>query len=344
MPSAYGLLRPLLFALPNEFSHRAALLALKACAGLGLSRPPPPTASKTVMGIRFPNPLGLAAGFDKNAEAVDACAALGFGFIEAGAITPLPQRGNPKPRLFRIPEHEAIINRMGFNNCGMAQAQKNLISRRRRGEGSAVLGINIGKNANTPVSHAVDDYKQCMESLYECADFFTINVSCPNSEGLRGLQSPSHLRSLLNDLIATRDALAQRASRRVPLAVKLSPDLDDGDLPAIAKTIAEAGIDGVIACNTTTSRYQLRMPAGTESGGLSGAPLAPDASAMTCRLRDLLPPRVAIIAVGGIMSAADARARLRAGADLLQIYTGLVYRGPSLVSEILANLREVDQV
>lgn len=336
MPAVpYKLLRPLLFAMAPETAHRLAITALRATAG---SAPPPAVLSKTVMGLSFTNPLGLAAGFDKNADAADAAAALGFGFVESGAITPLAQPGNPHPRIFRLPQAQALINRMGFNNCGMVAAARHLRDRRK----NYILGINLGKNATTPLVAAAADYNSCMQTLYDCGDFFTINISSPNTPGLQKLQTPDMLQKLLAAVVQQRNKLADNTGRRAPLAVKLSPDLSGAELDAAAMTIAAAGIDGVIACNTTNARPPAvaNLPHAAESGGLSGAPLAPQSLAVVRRLRQILPASTAIIGVGGIMNGDDARARMEAGADLLQLYTGLIYHGPGLPRWILSALQK----
>ena len=328
----YKFVRPLLFTIPPERTHNIALAALKFRAAMGAPSSPP-SMPITVMGLNFPNPLGLAAGFDKNADAVDAMATLGFGFIEVGAITPEPQSGNSPPRLFRQPALGAIINRMGFNNCGMRQAAVNLSSRRN----ACIVGVNIGKNMATTLADAVADYEQCLDHLYLHADFFTINISSPNTPGLRTLQAPDLLRTMLATLVAQRDRLSDKHNKRAPLAVKISPDLSDDELSAIADVAIKTGIDGIIACNTTL-QYPPEIPANL-AGGLSGAPLTARALAVIKHLRQRLPNSVALIGVGGIMNEQDARQRLEAGADLIQIYTGLVYNGPSFPRKILSALR-----
>ena len=327
-------MRPLLFALPPETSHRTALAALRLRASFA----PPPELPATAMGLRFVNPVGLAAGFDKNADSVDALAALGFGFIEVGAITPQPQAGNPRPRIFRLPQAEALINRMGFNNCGMVAAAKNLSRRRRK---DIIVGVNLGKNAATPLAEAAADYNKTMETLHQYADFFTVNISSPNTAGLRELQRPEMLKNLLSSVARRRDSLAQKYGRRAPLAVKLSPDLAYESAAAAAEIIATENIDGVIACNTTSQRPPAiaALPAAAETGGLSGAPLLQPALKMMQDLRKLLPAKTALIGVGGIMDGEDARARMDAGASLVQIYTGLIYRGPCLPRQIVRKLQ-----
>ena len=329
----YGALRPALFALPPESAHDAALAALEARKTLcGVSQPQR-ICSRTVMGLDFPNPIGLAAGFDKNAAHADALGALGFGFIEVGGITPRPQGGNSTPRIFRLPEAEALINRMGFNNCGAERAAENLSGRKWTG----IVGVNLGKNAETPLEDAAADYCAGLESTYGVADFFTVNVSSPNTERLRELQRPGNLRELIRVVSRKRDALADGLGRRAPLLVKFSPDLADGELRSAALESAEAGADGAVAANTTLGRPGLAgsLRGGEELGGLSGRPLLGRAVEMIGILREALPEEAALIGVGGIFSASDARAHFRAGADLAQIYTGLIYRGPNLVREIL---------
>lgn len=329
----YKLLRPLLFTLPPEAAHNAAISALRMMHPTPV---PPPRHPVSAMGLEFPNPLGLAAGLDKNADASDALASLGFGFIESGAITPEPQSGNPPPRIFRLPEAHAIINRMGFNNCGMQQADRNLSMRSR----NYVLGINLGKNSHTPAEEAARDYMQGLQTLYARGDFFTVNVSSPNTPGLRNLQSPDVLKQLLRSVIECRDQLAKQHNRCAPLAVKFSPDLSDEELKESAKVAVSAGADGIIACNTTTTRPPevASSPYAKETGGLSGKPLANRSLQMTKLLRELLPPQVALISTGGICSAEDAQTRLCAGATLVQIYTALIYQGPTLPRQILRGL------
>ena len=332
----YSALRRVLFSLPPESAHDAALAALEARkAALGI-RQPARICAKSVMGLDFPNPIGLAAGFDKNAAHADALGALGFGFLEVGGITPLPQEGNPPPRIFRLPRAEALINRMGFNNCGAKQAAENLAGRKWTG----VLGINLGKNAQTALADAAKDYCATLETTYPHGDYFTVNVSSPNTEGLRELQKEGSLRGLIRAVARGRDSLAEIHGRRAPLLVKFSPDLPDADLRAAAMIAAEAGADGAVAVNTTTSRPD-SIRGGEyagEAGGLSGRPLFSRATEAVGILREALPRGAMLIGVGGIFSAADARAHFRAGADLVQIYTGLIYRGPGLAEEMLRDL------
>ena len=351
----YGALRPFLFSLPPETAHRLGLAWLRASAACRPPPSPPEVLPRKAMGLSFANPLGLAAGFDKNGGDTDGLARLGFGFAEAGAITPLPQAGNAQPRLFRLPMSRALVNRMGFNNCGMREARRLLLSRR----GDYVLGINLGKNAQTPANAAAEDYRQCLETLYDCGDFFTLNISSPNTPGLRDLQTPATLRALLESVLACRDRLADSTGKRKPVAIKLSPDLSAEQLSAVAETAAAASVDGVIAFNTVplpTSAvenhkeewWMKKLAPGEEcpsgGGGLSGAPLTERALAMTCELRKTLPSDIALIASGGVMTAEDAAARLDAGADLVQIYTALIYAGPALPRQILAALKNMPPV
>lgn len=284
-----------------------------------------------VMGLRFPNPAGLAAGMDKSASAVDAWLACGFGFVEVGTLTPRPQPGNPTPRLFRIVERKAIINRMGFNNPGIDAA----VTRLRRRSGNGIVGVNIGKNFDTPIERAAEDYLACLRAAYEVADYVAVNISSPNTRGLRDLQAEEPVRRLIAALKAEQDSLHTRSGRRVPLLVKIAPDLDPEQIDALARVFVELELDGVIATNTTVSRAGVEdLPLAREQGGLSGAPLAPRSTEVIAAFRALLPPRIPIIGVGGILDAADAAEKLAAGASLLQVYTGLVYRGPGLISEI----------
>ena len=332
----YELMRPWLFALDAERSHVLSMNALAALGALPGPLQPAPGASRTVMGIQFPNVVGVAAGLDKDAIAVEGLARLGFGHVEVGTVTPRPQPGNPKPRLFRLPEASALVNRMGFNNDGARTVAARL--KRLRGRGgrlAAPLGVNIGKNKDTPIERAVDDYLACMDALHDSADYLTVNLSSPNTPGLRDLQFGEPLRALLGALKARQAQLQSCSGRQVPLCIKLAPDLADADVAAVADALLEFEIEGVIAGNTTVTRPQVaNLRHADEAGGLSGAPLAPLARQLVGRLRERLAGRVAIIGVGGILSAADAEALLDAGADLVQIYTGLIYRGPALVRSI----------
>jgi dihydroorotate dehydrogenase len=288
------------------------------------------------MGLDFPNPVGLAAGLDKNAAHVDALAKLGFGFIEVGTVTPRPQPGNPRPRLFRLPRAQALINRMGFNNVGLDEFLENLSRASWRG----VLGINIGKNADTPMAQAGDDYAACLERVYARASYVTLNISSPNTQGLRSLQGKEELDALLARLTALRAPLAERHGRRVPLALKVAPDLDATQILQIADAVRRHGIDGVIATNTSVSREGVEgLPHAHEAGGLSGAPIRARATAALAALAAALKREVPLIGAGGIMSGADAAAKIAAGASLVQLYTGLIYRGPGLVAECAASVR-----
>ncbi|HMH17537.1 MAG TPA: quinone-dependent dihydroorotate dehydrogenase [Burkholderiales bacterium] len=334
----YRAVRPLLFALDPETAHRFSLGSLDILTQLRLASLVASEAPKIpvrVMGLDFPNPVGLAAGLDKNGEHIEGLAKLGFGFLEVGAVTPRPQPGNPKPRLFRLPEAEALINRLGFNNRGVDFLTENLRRSRYRG----ILGVNVGKNFDTPNERAADDYVACLRKVYPYASFVTANVSSPNTKDLRALQQAGGLDALLAALAAERDRLAKQHGKRVPLAVKVAPDLNEPGIEAIADRVAARGIDAVIATNTTVSREGLEhLHASREEGGLSGAPLKARATAVIAKLRRALPASVAIIGVGGIASAADAREKIDAGANLVQLYTALVYRGPGLVGEIVRGL------
>ncbi len=281
-----------------------------------------------LLGMRFPNRVGLAAGLDKNGEAIDALASMGFGFVEVGTVTPRPQPGNPKPRMFRIPEAQALINRMGFNNAGL-QAFLNHVRHSRR---EIPLGLNIGKNAATPIEDALADYLACLRGVYTQADYVTINVSSPNTQGLRQLQTDAALEGLLAGLAGEREKLAQVHGKQVPLLVKVAPDLRSTQITALADALVRHGIDGVIATNTTIARDGVAgLPHADEVGGLSGAPLRAPSSRVIAQLRARLGAHYPIIGVGGVMKPADAVEKIEAGADLVQIYTGLIYHGPKLV-------------
>ena len=333
----YALAQPLLFRLDGERSHDLALQSLALARRFGLTRAPRPLPGRAVhaMGLVFPNPVGLAAGLDKNGAFVDALASFGFGFIEVGTVTPRPQPGNPRPRLFRLPAARAVINRFGFNNLGVDALVANVAARRYPG----VLGINIGKNFDTPIERAADDYLACLRKVYAHADYVTVNISSPNTANLRTLQAGDALDALLAAVTAERDALGARSGRRVPLAVKLAPDLDEAGVDAAADACLRHGVDAVIATNTTLSRDGVEgLPDAAEAGGLSGAPLRARATAVLRRLHAALAGRVTLVGVGGILSGSDAREKLDAGASLVQIYTGLVYRGPALVGEAVRAL------
>jgi dihydroorotate dehydrogenase len=334
----YRAMRPLLFGLDPEFAHRVSLASLDTLHRLGLAGLAAGVAAKLpvhAMGLEFPNPVGLAPGLDKNGEHIDALASLGFGFLEIGAVTPRPQPGNPKPRLFRLPQAEAVINRMGFNNIGVERVVENVRQSRYRG----ILGVNIGKNADTPVDRAAEDYVICLRKVYPVASFITANISSPNTRNLRNLQGEDELDALLAVLMRERDVLATKEGRSVPLAVKIAPDLDDKAIETIADLLLAHRVDAVIATNTTTAREGVTdLPHGGEQGGLSGAPLRARSTAVIAKLSGALKGRLPIIGVGGIASAADAREKLDAGATLVQLYTALLYRGPGLVGEIVRGL------
>jgi dihydroorotate dehydrogenase len=327
----YRLARPLLFSLDPETAHKLTL----GLAGL-LPFPPVPASPVQALGLQFPNPVGLAAGLDKDAAHIDALARMGFGFIEVGTVTPRPQPGNPRPRLFRIPEKQAIINRFGFNNAGLDAFIDNV----RRSRWKGVLGINIGKNADTPVESAADDYAIGLERVYDDASYVTINISSPNTKGLRGLQEKEAVDVLLGRLARVRQRLAGLFGKRVPLVLKVAPDLDASQIESIAQAVVRHGIDGVIATNTSLSRDGVEgLPHASEAGGLSGAPILARANTVLSELKLRLPDTVTLIGAGGIMSGADAAAKFAAGAALVQLYSGLIYRGPGLVGECVSAYR-----
>ena len=337
MHRLYPLFRPLLFALDPETAHAVTFAALDRAARLGIAPPGAarPAAPVTAMGIAFPNRVGLAAGLDKNAAHLPGLATLGFGFLEAGTVTPRPQPGNPRPRMFRLRAAGALINRLGFNNDGVEAFVANV----RRSGYRGVLGINLGKNFDTPNERAADDYVAGLRAVYADATYVTVNLSSPNTKGLRDLQSVAPLAALLGALKLEQDALAQRHGRYVPLAVKSAPDLDADAIGAIARVLAERRIDGVIATNTTLARDGVAgMPHADETGGLSGRPLFARSTTALATLAKALDGALPIIGVGGIASGADARAKIAAGATLVQLYTGLVYRGPALVAECVEAL------
>jgi len=328
----YRLARSALFKLDPETAHDLALKSMcalgpaAALLGAGADR----GEERTVMGIRFANPVGLAAGMDKNAQYLDTLSALGFGYLEAGTVTPRPQPGNAKPRLFRLVEHEAIINRLGFNNVGVDEFLRNVEKSSFRG----VLGINIGKNFDTPIERAVDDYLACLDAVYERATYVTVNISSPNTRDLRELQSREMLDDFLAAIMSRRDSLAARAQRVKPLAVKIAPDLDDAQIAAIAELAVRHRVDALIATNTTIGRAGVEgHPHASEAGGLSGRPVFAPSTEVLRKLSRLLDGRIPLIGVGGILTGSDAKAKFDAGASLVQIYTGFIYRGPDLVAE-----------
>lgn len=332
-PPTYGLARALLFALEPETAHDITLRTLAAAHSVGATRalrPHLPDDPVLAMGLKFPNPVGLAAGLDKNAAFIESLADLGFGSIEVGTVTPRPQPGNPPPRLFRLPRAGALINRLGFNNEGLEP----LVARVRAARPSALLGVNLGKNADTPVERAGDDYAQGLAAVYPYARYVTINISSPNTRDLRALQGANELDTLLSHLTGERSRLSDRHGRRVPLAVKVAPDLADEDLKRIADALIAHGLDAVIATNTTVARDPVAgLPNAQQAGGLSGRPLFARSTQVVRTLATHLQGALPIIAVGGIFSGADAVEKLRAGASLVQLYTGLVYRGPCLIAE-----------
>ncbi len=335
----FSLLRPALLHLDPEAAHHFTLNSLNILHTLGLNgiiAHHIPNDRRTVMGLKFPNPVGLAAGLDKNGGYIDSLAALGFGFIEIGTVTPLPQPGNPKPRLFRLPQASAIINRMGFNNDGVDALIANVERARYRG----ILGINIGKNAATPIERAADDYLLCLRKVYAYASYITVNISSPNTKNLRQLQDEDALNDLLAQLKTEQQKLADTHGKYVPIALKIAPDLDNGQIAQIARLLMQHHIDGVIATNTTLSRDGVEnLPHGAETGGLSGAPLREKSTAVIRRLAAELKGTLPIIGVGGILSGADAAEKIQAGASLVQIYSGLIYRGPALVSDACTAIR-----
>lgn len=332
---AYRIARAALFLLPPEKAHALTLSAVRL---RGKFIPPSPESAPRIaaMGLSFANRVGLAAGFDKNGIAVDGWLSLGFGHVEVGTVTPKPQPGNPVPRVYRLPEAAAIINRMGFPNDGAERVAARLRSRHGRG----VVGVNIGKNATTPLDRAIDDYVFCLRTVFPVADYVTVNVSSPNTPGLRSLQDTEQLVPLLSALLEESRALETRHSRRVPLVVKISPDLTQMELRKIAIAVASVPVAGIIATNTTVSRDAIPdHPSAHETGGLSGRPLLAGSCAAVRALRETVGPAMPIIGVGGVASGEDARLLRRVGADLIQVYTALVYRGPRLVRELAAALR-----
>ena len=336
----YGLARPFLFALDAERAHRLGLASLEAAyrAGINplLAATPKPLPTKA-FGLTFQNPVGLAAGLDKNGAHIDALMALGFGFVEIGTTTPRAQPGNPKPRMFRLPEHEAVINRLGFNNEGVDALVRNV---ERANRTRALLGINIGKNKDTPNESAESDYLFCLERVYPLADYVTVNISSPNTAGLRELQEEQALRRLVGTLREAQERLAAQHGKRVPMLVKIAPDLSESDIDAAGRVLGDLAVDGVIAGNTTISRDGVEgARCADEVGGLSGAPLMGKATAVLRMLRTRLPEAIPLIGVGGIVHGADAATKQAAGATLVQVYTGLIYRGPALIGKCVDALR-----
>ncbi len=335
----YGIARPFLFALDAETAHGVGLKAIEAAYRSGansLFARKPATLLTRAFGLEFPNPMGLAAGLDKNGAHVDALLALGFGSIEVGTVTPRAQAGNPKPRMFRLPDQQAVINRLGFNNDGVDALVRNVSRARRKG----IVGINIGKNADTPNERAADDYVFCLERVYALADYVTVNISSPNTAGLRELQHDDALRALIGALREAQEKLASQHGKRTPMLLKIAPDLDDAQIDSIARILLNASVDGVIATNTTISRVPIQgHRLAHEAGGLSGRPLFAKSTALLSRLRARVGDRIALIGVGGILTGGDAVAKIVAGATLVQCYTGLIYRGPRLIGECVDALR-----
>src|SRR5687768_13646055 len=324
----YALARPLLFSLDPEVAHRVTL----RLADFFPFHATVPAAPVKAMGLEFPNPVGLAAGLDKDAAHIDALARLGFGFIEVGTVTPQAQPGNPKPRLFRLPQAQALINRFGFNNVGVDEFLANVRRTRWRG----ILGINIGKNATTPADRAVEDYEHCLEKVYSAASYIAINISSPNTAGLRALQEKDSVEHLLARLVSLRRRMIAQHGKHVPLVLKVAPDLDAEGIGAIAEAVKRHGIEAVIATNTSTSREGVEgLAHAAEAGGLSGAPILKKSTSVLRELARSL-PQTTLIGAGGILSGADAQEKFAAGASLVQLYTGLIYRGPPLVAECVS--------
>lgn len=332
----YALARPLLFALDPETAHNLTLPLLRYAANLGIPATinRPVADVRHVMGLSFPNAVGLAAGLDKDGDYIDGLSALGFGFIEIGTVTPRPQPGNPRPRMFRLPQAHALINRMGFNNGGVDAFVRNVQSSRFYQEKLGVLGLNIGKNADTPMERATDDYLICLDKVYPYASYVTVNISSPNTKNLRQLQQASELDELLTKLKEAQNRLADKHGHYVPIVLKIAPDLDIEQIRTIAEALLRHHMDGVIATNTTITRDAVQgLAHANEMGGLSGAPVRELSNRVIRALHQQLGKDIPIIGVGGIFSADDAQAKLDAGASLIQLYTGLVYRGPALVGE-----------
>jgi len=342
MIDRYSFLRPWLFCLDPEQAHNLTLTNLDRAQRWGLLEKfltQPLADPRTLCGITFSNPVGLAAGLDKDGKHIDALAALGFGFLEIGTVTPRPQPGNPKPRMFRLTQAQAIINRMGFNNDGV-EACVARVRRSRFWQSGGVLGLNIGKNASTPIEDAASDYVLAMDAVYEIATYITVNISSPNTQNLRALQGEEMLRALLGSLDEARKRLSDRFGVRKPLFLKIAPDLDHGDINLIADLLMEFGVDAVIATNTTITRDAVQgMEHSQEIGGLSGAPVRMASNIVIKALKARLGNQVPIIGVGGILSGADAKEKIAAGASLVQVYSGLIYRGPDLVNECAKALR-----
>lgn len=340
--NTYGLAKRLLFTMDPESAHNATMKALQRAYDCDLTRGMAhdlPMAPVTVMGLSFKNPVGLAAGLDKDGAHIDALGNLGFGFIEVGTVTPRAQPGNPKPRMFRLPKAQALINRLGFNNHGLDAFIAN-VKRSKYQSLGGILGLNIGKNADTPMDQAIDDYLIGLAGVYPHADYVTINISSPNTKNLRDLQSGDALDALLAAIDQKRDELAQEHGQRVPIAVKIAPDVDQAQIDAITAALTRHHMDAVIATNTTITRDGVKdMPHANEAGGLSGAPVHQLSLAVIRQLRERLGENFPIIGVGGVVSGRHAAEKIAAGANLVQLYTGLIYRGPALIGECVAALR-----
>lgn len=340
--SSYPLARAALFSMDAEAAHELTLSALQKAYDCKLTRgliAATPTLPLTLMGLQFPNPVGLAAGLDKNGAHIDALGNLGFGFVEVGTVTPLAQSGNPKPRMFRLPRANALINRLGFNNLGLNAFIQNVQQSQWRSNGG-ILGLNIGKNAATPIENAVQDYLLGLDGVYAHADYITVNISSPNTQNLRALQGQEELGALLGPLQERRKALADQHGKNVPLVVKIAPDLSTDQIDVIAELLPRYGIDGVIATNTTLSRDAVQgLPYADQAGGLSGPPVHQLSLAVIARLRQQLGADFAIIGVGGIASGKQAQEKIAAGANAVQLYTGLIYQGPALITECVRALR-----
>ncbi|HET8553426.1 MAG TPA: quinone-dependent dihydroorotate dehydrogenase [Rhodanobacteraceae bacterium] len=340
----YDTLRPLLFKLDAETAHHLTLWGMGVIQRSGFAHlvaSAPADLPVRAFGIDFPNPVGLAAGLDKNGAYIDALAALGFGFIEIGTVTPRPQAGNPRPRLFRLPAHEAIINRMGFNNAGVDALVRNV----ERANYNGVLGINIGKNKDTPNEEAVTDYLTCLRLVYPLASYVTVNISSPNTQGLRDLQQAEPLKRFIGTLREAQEKLAAQHGARRPMLLKIAPDLDDGQLDAIADVLIDAEVDGVICTNTTIDRAAVAGdPRAHETGGLSGGPLFDRSTIILRAMAERLEGRIGIVGVGGILEGDQAVRKLDAGASLVQIYSGLIYRGPQLVGECVDAIRHSSDI
>jgi dihydroorotate dehydrogenase len=338
----YKLIRKALFCLDAEDAHELTIDMMSAAGRLGLVSPfvkAIPDNPVEVMGLTFPNPVGLAAGLDKNGDCFNALGQLGFGFVEIGTITPRPQPGNPKPRIFRVPEHEGIINRMGFNNKGVEY----LVERVKKRSFDGVLGINIGKNFDTPVERAEEDYAICMDAVYAYADYITVNVSSPNTPGLRDLQFGDSLKKLLKTIKDKQNELHEKTGRYVPVAVKIAPDMDAEGAAEFCKIMLDSGLDGVIATNTTISREEIAgHPLAEEAGGLSGAPVKDKSTTMIKLLAENLQGKLPIIGVGGIVCGEDALEKIEAGASLVQVYSGFIYHGPPLITELAKSLQNIN--